>query len=95
MLLTIGKRVMGQIRQNYFVGIKTPWTLASEDVWQKTHRLAGKLWVVAGFFGIAGSIIGKPAGGIIMFTALGMACIIPVVYSFLEYRKTDSKKSQI
>ena len=86
---------MGQIRQNYFVGIKTPWTLASEDVWQKTHRFAGKLWVVAGFFGIAGSIIGKTAGRIIMFAALGVAGIIPVVYSFLEYRKTDSKKSQI
>ena len=83
---------MGQIRQNYFVGIKTPWTLASEDVWQKTHRLAGKLWVVAGFFGIAGAIIGKLAGGIITFTALGIAVIVPIVYSYLEYRKMDNKK---
>lgn len=45
LFLAIGN-VMGQVRHNYFVGIKTPWTLASEEVWQRTHRLAAKVWVL-------------------------------------------------
>ena len=40
---------MGQFRHNYFVGIKTPWTLANEEVWQRTHRIAGRIWVLGGF----------------------------------------------
>lgn len=39
---------MSKIRQNYTVGIRLPWTLSSEDNWDKTHRLAGKLWIVGG-----------------------------------------------
>ncbi|ACV61001.1 protein of unknown function DUF1648 [Desulfofarcimen acetoxidans DSM 771] len=83
---------MGQIRQNYFVGIKTPWTLASEEVWQKTHRLSGKIWVAAGFLGIAGTLIDKPAGRVLLIAALAIAVIIPVIYSYLEYQKTHVRK---
>lgn len=81
---------MGQVRHNYFVGIKTPWTLASERVWQKTHRLGGRLWVVAGITGLAASWIGGAGGGILLAASLGLAVIVPVVYSYLEYRKVEN-----
>lgn len=38
----------GKIKFNYFVGIRTPWTLANEEVWYKTHRFAGPVWIVGG-----------------------------------------------
>lgn len=78
---------MGQIRPNYFVGIKVPWTLANEQVWQKTHRLAGKLWVAAGLIGLVAALIGDATGGVILGVSLGVATVIPVVYSYLEFRK--------
>ncbi len=78
---------MGQIRHNYFVGIRTPWTLASEQVWQKTHRLGGRFWVVAGLTGLLASLIGGSAGGIVLGVSLGIATVIPIVYSYLEFRR--------
>jgi uncharacterized membrane protein len=39
-----------KFKHNYFVGVRTPWTLASEDVWKKTHRFAGKVFVISGLF---------------------------------------------
>ena len=46
LLFIIFGNYMSKIRQNYTVGIRLPWTLSSEDNWDKTHRLAGKLWIV-------------------------------------------------
>lgn len=87
LLFVVLGNFMGQIRHNYFVGIKTPWTLANEQVWQKTHRLGGRLWVAAGLVGLAASVIGGSAGGVILAVSLGVATVIPMVYSYLEFRK--------
>ncbi len=46
-LLLILGNYMGNIRQNYFIGMRTPWTLSDQTIWTKTHRLSGKLWVFA------------------------------------------------
>lgn len=81
---------MGQIRHNYFVGIKTPWTLANEEVWQKTHRLGGRLWVAAGLTGLIASFIGGTWGGIVLGISLGASAIIPMVYSYLEFKRTQN-----
>ena len=86
LILVIGN-YMGQFRHNYFVGIKTPWTLASEEVWRKTHRLGGRLWVAAGILGLAGALLGGPFGGLVLVAALIIAAIFPIVYSYLEFRR--------
>jgi uncharacterized membrane protein len=78
---------MGQIRHNYFVGIKTPWTLANEEVWQKTHRLGGRLWVAAGVIGLVASLFGGTMGGILLGIALGAATIIPMAFSYVEFKR--------
>jgi len=78
---------MGQIRHNYFVGIKTPWTLANEQVWQKTHRLGGRLLVAAGLISLVASLFGGVTGWVVMGVALGAATVIPTVYSYLEFRR--------
>lgn len=87
MFMVIGN-VMGRFRHNYFVGIKTPWTLASEEVWQKTHRFSARIWVFTGLvIVLVGAVIGGERGYIVFFGAIGLAVLVPFVYSYLIFRK--------
>jgi uncharacterized membrane protein len=77
---------LGQVRFNYFFGIRTPWTLADEEVWRRTHRLAAPLWVIAGVLMlIAAFLPGWLAVGVLV-AAIGLTAVIPAVYSGVIYR---------
>ena len=73
---------------NYTIGIKIPWTLNSEENWNRTHRFAGPIWVIAGFLFIITSFIGSVVFGIIIILA---ASFFPMIYSYLYYKKYESK----
>ena len=72
-------------QQSYTLGIKLPWTLHSEDNWNKTHRLAGYVWVICGFCLMIVSLL--PFRGIAFPVLIACAVLIPTVYSYLYYRK--------
>ena len=72
-------------KQSYTMGIKLPWTLASEENWNRTHRLAGFLWVIGGAFFIVMSFIGWSL--IAFLIPITLMVLIPTVYSYLLYRK--------
>lgn len=74
-------------RQNYTVGIKIPWTLANEENWNRTHRLAGFLWVIAGLFLVIAALMGVVKAEWIIAAILVLALVIPCVYSFLLHTK--------
>ena len=80
--------IMGNVKHNYFVGFRLPWTLANEEVWTKTHGFGAK-WMVLG--GIAALIGGVLTNGATSFSILMGAVFIPVVvtmvYSYVIYRK--------
>ena len=77
--------VLGKVRRNFFVGIRTPWTLASERVWYATHRLAAKVWVAGGLLSLLGLMLGLPIWGMV---ALWLAAALwPMAYSLLLYRR--------
>ncbi len=71
-------------KQSYTVGIKLPWTLASTENWNKTSRLAGKLWIVGGILFIINAFL--LYSGVLFIVILLMA-VIPAVYSFCLYKK--------
>ena len=73
---------MGRIRFNYFVGIRVPWTLDNEEVWNRTHRLAGKLWVTGGVISLGFLLLPPLPGTIAMAAVMGLATLVSVVYSF-------------
>ena len=75
----------GKFPKNFFIGIRTPWTLASDVVWARTHRLVGRLFIVAGLAIVAGAFFGSPPW--LMITALGTAAVISVFYSLFLYRR--------
>ena len=75
-------------RQNYTVGIKIPWTLNDKDNWDKTHRFSGYVYIIAGIMMIL-SMFFKGNAMVVFYTiALFMAGILPIVYSYLLYRKS-------
>ena len=73
-------------KQSYTMGIKLPWTLNSEENWNRTHRLGGFLWVLGGVVFLALSFL--QCWNIYVFIAvLSVLLLVPTVYSYLLYRK--------
>ncbi|NOX85769.1 MAG: DUF1648 domain-containing protein [Chlorobi bacterium] len=78
------------IKPNYFIGIRTPWTLESETVWKDTHKLGGKLWFGGGFIVVISSLLlSKEADFKLFMIITGIIAIIPVVYSYFRFRKLE------
>ncbi|MEW9700166.1 SdpI family protein [Paenibacillus sp. SI8] len=80
---------MGRIRHNYTLGIRTPWTLASEEVWRRTHRLAAPLWVLCGLVMIFSGFFGAALVPYLLLFSIAVSIGYPIIYSFLVYRKLD------
>ena len=72
--------------QNWFVGVRTPWTLSSKKVWKRTNRLAGKLFKIAGIAALFGLFFPELMVYFILGPAL-LVAFVTVFYSYLEYRK--------
>lgn len=77
------------IRPNYFIGIRTPWTLENEKVWKNTHSLAGRIWIVCGILiVILGVFIENSQLFSILFVIiLAIMVIVPVSFSYTEFQK--------
>lgn len=89
MLAVIGN-FMPQIKDNYFIGIRTPWTLANPEVWQKTHRFSGKMWVAGGvLIALAAFMPGTLSPGTVI-AALIIIALVPVVYSWMISRSVKA-----
>jgi uncharacterized membrane protein len=79
--------VLGKVRKNFWVGVRTPWTLASDVVWEKTHRLAAWTFAGAGVVGFLLVLVGvHPLVGLPLIIA---AALIPIVYSLVEYKRLE------
>ena len=84
LILTIVGNYMPKCKQNYTIGIKIPWTLNSEENWNRTHRFAGWLWTFSGVGIMATGFF----GGVWIFLPIVFLMVFaPIVYSFLLYRK--------
>src|SRR5665647_1895542 len=84
---------MPKFKQNYFAGIRTPWTLANEEVWTKTHRLGGVIWFWGGLIiAISAFIVPNNIFFIVMIFTISILAIVPCIYSYILFRnitKTD------
>jgi uncharacterized membrane protein len=88
MLMLIGNQ-LGKSRSMYLMGVRTPWTLASEEVWIKTHRLCGKLMVVGGLAMIVAALLPVPSGVLatLCLAVILIAAGVPILYSFIAWRR--------
>lgn len=86
--------LMPRFRQNYFIGFRTPWTLSSEVVWNKTNRLGGRMMFGAGFLGVLGALIPNDYWKMgMLLVPLLVAGIVPSVMSYVWYRQTVKEES--
>jgi immunity protein, SdpI family len=87
LMATLGN-FMGKMTRNFFVGIRTPWTLASDEVWLRTHRFGAKLFVAVGLLTIAAGVAGVSGPGWIV-GPVAVAAVLSVVYSYVVYRRLE------
>jgi uncharacterized membrane protein len=78
---------MGKLKLNWFIGARTPWTLSSETVWNKTNRLAGKLFVIGGLLMASEAFIPLVWRLPVLFCVIIAVALIPMIYSYVLYSK--------
>jgi uncharacterized membrane protein len=86
LLFALLGNVLGKVRRNFYVGVRTPWALANERVWNATHRLAARTFVAAGLLGLALVAIGLEVWPLI---SLMVGAFAPAVYSLAFYKQLE------
>jgi uncharacterized membrane protein len=76
-----------RIRSNWFMGIRTPWTMDNERVWRATHRVGGRTFVGAGLVMALAALLPDPARAWTTGAAIAVAVVVPLVYSYVAYRR--------
>ena len=84
---------MPKIKQNNTLGIKISWTLHNEENWNKTHRLAGKLWVIGGLLMLFSICLPVKVMLAVEVCVMGLGVLIPILYSYAIYKKHQKEGS--
>jgi uncharacterized membrane protein len=83
--------LMYNIKPNYFVGIRIPWTLESENNWRATHHMAGKLWFIGGIFITLLTLFLPVQTGEYFFMASTLILVLaPIIYSFVYFKNNKT-----
>ena len=86
LLIVIGN-LLPRARPNWFVGIRTPWTLSSDRVWEKTHRFGGRVFVAGGLVITLASFLWVRAAHVVLFAVMVLVASSVVIYSYLEWKR--------
>jgi len=87
LLLFILGNYMTKMRKNFFLGIRTPWTLASDEVWSRTHRVGGPIFMAGGLLLAVSAFL--PIRAEAMAAVIVVIALVPVVYSYFVYRSVE------
>ena len=89
LLIALLGNVLGKVRRNFYVGIRTPWTIASEQVWNATHRFAAKTLFAGGLLGLIAVILRAPFW--LPITLILIATLVPVIHSLVLYKQLERR----
>jgi uncharacterized membrane protein len=89
LLIALLGNVLGKVQRNLYIGIRTPWTIANERVWNATHRLGAKTFVLGGLagfiFAMAGSWPWLSIGSVLA------GALVPAIYSLVYYKRLERR----
>ena len=86
LLILIGF-MMRQARRNFFIGIRTPWTLSSDTVWNETHRVGAVLFMICGALALIGGFFGGTTAFWMLFAPIMISTLFLLVYSYVLYQR--------
>jgi uncharacterized membrane protein len=89
LLFALLGNLMGKVRRNFYIGVRTPWALANERVWNATHRFAAKTFVAGGLVGLALTAAGLNGRPVIVVLLVG--ALVPIVYSLVFYKQLERR----
>ncbi|MCS1351269.1 SdpI family protein [Mechercharimyces sp. CAU 1602] len=89
-ILFVSGNYMGKIQPNYTFGIRTPWTLESEETWRRTHRLGGYLFVAISFVFVITAFLPTTYDLLISIGVLLCGTLYLVIYSYIDYRSREN-----
>jgi immunity protein, SdpI family len=89
LLIALLGNVLGKVRRNFYVGVRTPWTIANEQVWNATHRLAARTLFAGGLAGLVAVILRASFWAPIVMILAG--ALIPVIYSLIFYKQLERR----
>jgi uncharacterized membrane protein len=89
-LFVVMGNLLPRARPNWFVGIRTPWTLSSDRVWEKTHRLGGLLFVAGGILIVLAALVMEQWAHIVLITVVLLCTATVFIYSYVEWKREQS-----
>jgi uncharacterized membrane protein len=89
LLIALLGNVLGKVRRNFYIGIRTPWTIADERVWNATHRLGAKTLVLGGLAGLILALAGAWPG--LCLVAVLAGALVPAIYSLIYYKELERR----
>jgi uncharacterized membrane protein len=89
LLFALLGNVLGKVRRNFYVGIRTPWTIANEHVWNATHRFAAKTFFAGGLAGLLAVLLRAPFW--LPITAIVLGVLTPAIYSLVFYKQLERR----
>ncbi|HWC74586.1 MAG TPA: SdpI family protein [Gemmatimonadales bacterium] len=82
-----------RIEPNWFIGIRTPWTLSSDTVWRRTHRTGGWLMVIGGLVLAIGAFVARLAFAALLIATIVIVAVIPIVQSYVLWKREQHDRS--
>lgn len=92
-LFVVMGNLLPRARPNWFVGIRTPWTLSSDRVWEKTHRLGGQLFVAGGILIVFAALVMEHWAHIVLITVVLLCAATVFIYSYVEWKREQNPAS--
>ena len=93
LLFVVIGNYLSRVEPNWFVGIRTPWTLSSDTVWRKTHRTGGWLMVIGGLIVATAAFLPHSALLPLLIAAVVVAAVVPVVWSYILWKREQHGRS--
>ena len=86
LFIVIGS-LLRKAKRNWFIGIRTPWTLSSDRVWDETHRVGAMLFTISGVLALLGSFFGGMTASVMIMVPILGSTIFLLIYSYILYQK--------